>query len=217
MITTADLAPPALAPDPESRSAEILHAVRQAFVEKGFDGASMQDLARAVGMSVGNFYRYFPSKAAIIGQMIAVDMQEVSAEFAMILQAPDTIGALRQTIRRHLHDEECGQDGALWAEITAAAVRKPEVAAAVRQMDLQILDYLAQIFAKITGQPASVAGPRFAAHGTLIIMLFKGCLMMMPGDPRAQHDLQALVLRTIDQILDEIMILSKDFPDAPLD
>ena len=48
------------------RSTEILASVRQTFVEKGFDGASMQDLARAAGMSVGNFYRYFPSKAAII-------------------------------------------------------------------------------------------------------------------------------------------------------
>ena len=47
-------------PPADQRSVEILALVRQAFVEKGFDGASMQDLARSAGMSVGNFYRYFP-------------------------------------------------------------------------------------------------------------------------------------------------------------
>ena len=44
----------------EQRTLDILALVRVAFAEKGFDGASMQDLARAAGMSVGNFYRYFP-------------------------------------------------------------------------------------------------------------------------------------------------------------
>ena len=34
---------------------QLLEGVRQAFAEKGFDGASMLDLARACGMSVGNF------------------------------------------------------------------------------------------------------------------------------------------------------------------
>lgn len=205
--------------DPESRSAEILNAVRQAFADKGFDGASMQDLARAVGMSVGNFYRYFPSKAAIIAQMIAIDMQELSADFAQILQAPDTVAALRETIRRHMEEENCGQEGALWAEITAAAIRKPDVAAAVRQMDAQILEYLAQIFAKIAQVSPAVAAAHFTPHGTLIIMLFKGCLMMMPADPQAQGALQALVLRSIDRILDEILVLSKELPHdpAPLD
>ncbi len=80
--------PDATCPSPspaDQRSAEILASVRQAFVEKGFDGASMQDLARAAGMSVGNFYRYFPSKAAIIKAMIEVDLAEIQRDFATIL------------------------------------------------------------------------------------------------------------------------------------
>ncbi len=36
-------------PRREERSHEILASIRQAFAEKGFDGASMQDLARAAG------------------------------------------------------------------------------------------------------------------------------------------------------------------------
>ena len=51
------------------RSADLLSRVKGVFAAKGFDGASMQDLARAAGISAGNFYRYFPSKNAIIEAM----------------------------------------------------------------------------------------------------------------------------------------------------
>jgi len=64
------------------RSAGILSSVRQAFLDKGFDGASMQDLARAAGMSVGNFYRYFSSKSAIIHSLIEHDAELVQRDFA---------------------------------------------------------------------------------------------------------------------------------------
>ena len=48
----------------------------------------MQDLARAAGMSVGNFYRYFPSKAAIVEQLIAHDLAEMEGHFAEIMTSP---------------------------------------------------------------------------------------------------------------------------------
>ncbi len=67
----------------------ILVQARHAFVEKGFDGASMQDLARAAGMSAGNFYRYFPSKAALVEALVNRDLEEVEREFAEVWPRPD--------------------------------------------------------------------------------------------------------------------------------
>ena len=66
---------------PDSRSLEILVSIRSVFEQKGFDGASMQDLARAAEMSVGNFYRYFASKDAIIAAMVEHDLQDVAQMF----------------------------------------------------------------------------------------------------------------------------------------
>ena len=88
-------APAALSQPADARSVEILDRVRHAFAEKGFDGASMQDLARAAGMSVGNFYRYFPSKAAIVEGLIHRDLSEIEAVFASVMGSPDPLGALR--------------------------------------------------------------------------------------------------------------------------
>jgi AcrR family transcriptional regulator len=47
------------------RRADILKAVRKVFVEKGFDGATTRDLARAAGVSEALLYKHFPSKKAI--------------------------------------------------------------------------------------------------------------------------------------------------------
>ena len=99
-----------------------LDAVRQAFVTKGFDGASMQDLARAAGMSVGNFYRYFPSKAAIVQAMCGYDLAEIEGEFAQIQTSDTPMICLRDRILNHFSEESL-KDGQLWAEITAAEVR----------------------------------------------------------------------------------------------
>jgi len=50
----------------EARRAEILEAARGVFVAKGCDAASMQQIAKAAGVSAGNIYRYFPNKEALI-------------------------------------------------------------------------------------------------------------------------------------------------------
>lgn len=201
----------------DQRSAEILAAVRRTFVEKGFDGASMQDLARETGMSVGNFYRYFPSKDAIVSALIARDMEEMERDFAAILTAPHPIEALRQTIRAHVRLEHCLDDGRLWAEISAAAQRKPAIGKISAQMEAAIETNLTMIFAHATGLPPEAARKRYAAQAQLLVLLVKG-INMHCAIPRADGGhLTDLVLRIVDQILDEVVAdrPSAPVPDAP--
>ena len=51
---------------PEVRRQEILKAALDLFCEKGYEGASIADLARRLGISQGLCYRYFPSKRALL-------------------------------------------------------------------------------------------------------------------------------------------------------
>ena len=195
------LPPPAT---PDQRSAELLAAVRVAFAEKGFDGASMQDLARAAGISVGNFYRYFPSKAAIVEQLIAYDLHELEDEFATALSSPDPLVALRHKVRLRVEQHQSCKDGQLWAEITAAALRKPEIGKACLHMEATIATYLTQVFASITGLALEQVQQRFYAHAAFIVLLVKSATMMAPQENQARADLNALILRTIDQTLEEV-------------
>lgn len=194
----------AVLPYADHRSAEILGLVRQAFVEKGFDGASMQDLAKAAGMSVGNFYRYFPSKAAIILALVQADHAEVLTTFASIPQAPHPMAALRQMIHLHL-SEDCGApDSELWAEIDAAAKRNPKIGAAVQQMGAAVAAAFVKVFAAETGLAENEAQRRFSASAAFIMVLFKAASCLNGADPVAQGELKSMIIRTIDQTLDDV-------------
>jgi hypothetical protein len=188
----------------DPRVDEILMQARMAFVEKGFDGASMQDLARAAGMSAGNFYRYFPSKAAIVEAMISRDLDEVEQEFLHISQSPRPIEAMRDRLRNRMSDS-CKDDHPLWAEIMAAAARKPEVAAACNRMQAEICRQMTRVFAIIAKVDEDTAAARYAAHAKLMFMLVHGAITEKANNTNPQSDLTEMILRTIDRLVDEIV------------
>jgi AcrR family transcriptional regulator len=199
-------------PQIPARQTEILAGVRQAFIEKGFDGASMQDLARAAGMSVGNFYRYFPSKAAIIRAMVLVDAQEIRADFDLILAAPRPMEALRASMRSRIFGPDCAVDSALWSEIEAAARRTPEVAEAHRLIGVEVQSRLIAVFAAETGLPLPEAQSRFATHAAFLLTLFKAAAC---ADARFGIDttpLRAMIAETIETKLAEISATRSDPP-----
>jgi AcrR family transcriptional regulator len=203
-MSPATLAALTIATPLDHRSGNILAAARLAFIEKGFDGASMQDLARAAGMSVGNFYRYFPSKAAIVEALIAQDLGEMEQDYQAILADADPMAALRTQARSRLLRHQCSNDGALWAEITATALRKPEIGLACLRMEAAIQGYLTQAFAAATGRDAAQAAVDFGPHAALIVLLIKSSAMLPPQNDAMREGLNALILKTIDQTLDEI-------------
>jgi AcrR family transcriptional regulator len=190
-------------PTAEERGLEILGSIRQAFAEKGFDGASMQDLARAAGMSVGNFYRYFPSKAAIVQSMCSYDLAEIQGEFAEITSSEAPMAALRDRILSHFGEEGL-KDGQLWAEITAAAIRKPEIGAASMQMEETISRLLTGIFARVTRRSEAEARGRYEGQCQLLVMLVKAMAMRTALCGPATPALEAQVVSVIDRILNDI-------------
>ncbi|MBM3616298.1 MAG: TetR/AcrR family transcriptional regulator [Alphaproteobacteria bacterium] len=193
----------------DGRTAEILALVRVAFAKKGFDGASMQDLARAAGMSVGNFYRYFPSKSAIVEALIVQDLAEMEADFHTVLQSPAPMDSLRALMKRRLEDHRSRADGQLWAEITAAALRKPDICQAACAMETQIAAYLTRIFAAETGLTEAEITARFPAHAAFAITLFKSATMLPPTAEPILPELTALIQRGIDTTMGEILTARK--------
>jgi AcrR family transcriptional regulator len=190
-------------PTAEERTHEILASIRQAFAEKGFDGASMQDLAKAAGMSVGNFYRYFPSKSAIVQAMCGYDLAEIQAEFAAIHTSATPMASLRDRILAHF-DEESLKDGQLWAEITAAAIRKPEIGEAAKAMEEAITGLLCETFARVSRRSREEAGQRYQGQCQLLVMLVKAMATRTAQCGPASPALAAQVVAVIDRILTDI-------------
>src|SRR5271157_1147745 len=49
---------------------QIVEGARLVFLAKGFDAASMSDIARAAGVSKGTLYVYFTSKEQLFGAIV---------------------------------------------------------------------------------------------------------------------------------------------------
>ena len=54
----------------EERWAELLEAATEVFAEKGYDAASLQDIAERVGILKGSIYYYIDSKADLLAHLL---------------------------------------------------------------------------------------------------------------------------------------------------
>lgn len=157
----------------QTRTAEILERVKDVFARKGFEGTTMQDLARAAGMSAGNFYRYFPSKDAIVAAMCELDLDDMRGRFEAIRNAADPVAAFVGTLRHHVMSEVCAE-GPLWAEMDAAAFRRAEIAAMQERMRASIIGNLVGFMERISKRTDAAAHEEFALRAELVILMVKG-------------------------------------------
>ncbi|HHG8770978.1 TPA: TetR/AcrR family transcriptional regulator [Raoultella planticola] len=111
------------------RQDEIITAARRCFRQHGFHGASMAQIASEAKLSVGQIYRYFASKDAIIAEMIRRIIDCRIAEMDGKIQTDQIPRILAW---RHTLDAD---DDALMLEMAAEATRNPYIAAMMVEAD----------------------------------------------------------------------------------
>jgi AcrR family transcriptional regulator len=79
---------PDAGPEPAKRR-QILEGARTVFLADGFDGASMNDIARVAGVSKGTLYVYFDSKESLFEALIRENCQHQAERFLFPLGAAD--------------------------------------------------------------------------------------------------------------------------------
>jgi AcrR family transcriptional regulator len=67
---------------------DIVAAAAQLFGERGFEGTSMNAIAKAAGITIGSIYQYFPSRDAIIDAVAAYYLEAFRAEEREAIGAP---------------------------------------------------------------------------------------------------------------------------------
>lgn len=114
-----------------ARRDSIRDAAERVFVQRGFDGATMQEIADEAGVSAGNIYRYFESKddliravAQVCGDRYAAQFEAVDAPDASPLDVLLTAGA---RIWDGISADGARAETMLNLEATLAAARDPEV------------------------------------------------------------------------------------------
>lgn len=134
--------------DPDRHAARrqtVLDAAIRCFAEKGFHGTSTAEICKVAGMSPGNLFHYFESKAAIIAAIAEQDRDEIAGLFAEASGADDVIGALEQIAEKALRLVADETYGRLTLEIAAESARSAEVAALFQRNDTFIMDELIRL------------------------------------------------------------------------
>ncbi len=136
----ARLADPSLA---DRRRRQILDAALTCFRRRGFHQATMQEICAEANMSAGALYRYFASKADIIGAIAEDKHADSDGAFLEATRKGPLIDAL-SLIARDFFEKFAEGDGSLIADIFAEAIRDDAVAAPLLKINQNSLDYCAQ-------------------------------------------------------------------------
>lgn len=81
---------PALQPRSNNRRQQILKAAADLFVEKGYHGTSIRDIAKFTSMLPGSLYYHFPSKEALLSAVFEEGVQRISDCVDAILASADS-------------------------------------------------------------------------------------------------------------------------------
>ena len=170
-----------------SRRNQILGAAATCFNARGFHGASMVELAREAGMSVGHIYHYFENKEAIIEAIVDRDLDRSLAVLDRISDTEDVADALIAAVREGLSQSCSRKRTLLRLEVLAEASRSPRVAVKVRAADVvsraRYLDIL-------RSQEALSALPEaeLAARADTLAALFEGLTLRALRHPEMELD-----------------------------
>jgi len=131
----------------QSQCERILEASRRCFVKHGFHSASMAMISETAGMSPGLIYRYFENKNAIILAIVEAQLEVVRNRISEIRTTDDLAAALVDYFEPHDDDERNDSVNApLFLEISAEAMRDPEIENAVRHVDEVVREATADWF-----------------------------------------------------------------------
>lgn len=174
-----------------ARREQILKAATRCFARKGFQRTTMREICAAARLSAGSVYTWFPSKKAIIQELLRRRSQSFRAALELAPGDPRVaIRAYLDTVRQAAEDPAVG-----WLNIhlVSAAARDAFARNTMRQVTRDGVEVLEAAFRQLLkGQASQAAGRarllQAAAFGIVIQSLLD------PGTGEASFDLVDLLL-----------------------
>jgi AcrR family transcriptional regulator len=170
----------------------ILQSARAAFAESGAD-AQIDDVARHAGVGVGTVYRHFPTKQALLTELVRQTFRLFTGWAREALEAGGEPFALIEGLLRRIAETAAGDAGVQYA-LTSSAAQAARSEAQAEQ------DELIAVIAELIGR-ARRAGPiRPGIEATDIAMLICGVVSVM--GPRPGFDWR----RHLDLVIDTLRV-----------
>jgi AcrR family transcriptional regulator len=183
----------------------ILDAAARVFLERGYDAATTEEIARLAGTSIGSVYQFFPNKLAIFNAISARYVERARALFDSFMTPEATSHPWYELL-----------DGAIDAFVAFHAVEPAFRAILVNwrvSADMVLAnDEVNQEFARrvevvLAAQAPALTGPRRNLVATMIIEMISATLMLCvrrPGSAQAIiAETKTMLRRYIEPIVTE--------------
>lgn len=169
-----------------ARRQHLLDTARNLFVERGFHQTGMAQIAAASGIAVGQIYRDFANKEAIIGAICESEITTwLDEETLNAAVASDDRDAILAWIERIGFEEPDCDDRRLMCELLAEAGRNPAINQMHAKVDVRLRDSLGAAL----GSLAPAATPqRHATVADFIIAMSWGMVALRELSPGSDHD-----------------------------
>jgi TetR/AcrR family transcriptional repressor of nem operon len=131
----------------EEHREQIIEAAAKRFREEGFDGISVAELMKEVGLTHGGFYGHFKSKDELVGLASQRAMSGTAAKWERVIgeASGDPLAALAKDYLSLRHQDH-PETGCLFAALGGELGRQPEfVKQVVMEGQLRFLDLLSGI------------------------------------------------------------------------
>jgi TetR/AcrR family fatty acid metabolism transcriptional regulator len=131
----------------EQRTAQIITAATAVFSQKGFDGATMTDIAAEAGINKATIYLYFDSKDALIQAVAEQIFARELADLQATAEAPGTATERLTTFYESIIADEAGVMSLMPIvyEFYARGLRREDVRAVIADFLNQSASLLADI------------------------------------------------------------------------
>ena len=180
----------------QARRAEIVVAAQKCFAEKGLHGASVADIAREAGLSVGQLYRIFASKEAIIEAIVS---EIVNARVGEMIDENHNLARKAAVLAGRIPTSAATKsDNYLLMEINAEALRE-----ILMQADRRLKEEGGRLSQRYH---PGLSDARRNAASELIAVLTEGAAYrceLSASTPVDKADLEALYNMIFDRLFDE--------------
>lgn len=125
---------------------KVLQAARQLFTERGYEGATIRDIARAAGMSTGAVFASFADKSELFGDILTADHAAMAEAMSRAVEGQTKVEPALMTLFKAGYDFHYAQLpllaaglGVSWSWSPAAEQRNRESIRPMRDLILQQL------------------------------------------------------------------------------
>ncbi|MCF8709221.1 TetR/AcrR family transcriptional regulator [Rhizorhapis sp. SPR117] len=194
------------------RRNHLLEIARNLFIEQGFHQTGIAQIATASGIAVGQMYRDFESKEAIIAAICEADVEawleeKALADAVAARDLPAIRGWLERFGTRNQPEDRCR----LVAEIIAEAGRNPRVADIYRGVDARVRQSLSAALAALS--PEGISAKHVAVVAEYILTFGAGGICRRITHPQQcaeQIDrfVDAAIFNDLEHLLQEASISS---------